>query len=217
MIIYGSSFSPYVRKLLAYCEERGIAFELKAVGIGDPDPGYAAASPLKKMPAIDDDGYRLADSSAIIHYLEARDGASGLIPAEAQARGRAIWFEEFADTVMGACVGAIFFNRIVAPVFLKREGDLAAAIAAEREQWPAIRDYLQAELSDGRSWLVGDAFGLADLAVGSALHNLAHAGIKCGDESDPLGAYFERIKARPSFARWTKKEYALLSAMTAGG
>ena len=54
MIIYGSSFSPYVRKLLAYCEERGIAFELKAVGIGDPDPGYAAASPLKKMPAIDD-------------------------------------------------------------------------------------------------------------------------------------------------------------------
>ncbi|TXC68165.1 glutathione S-transferase family protein [Sphingorhabdus soli] len=210
MIIYGSSFSPFVRKLLAYCEERGIAFELKSVGIGDPDPGYAAASPLKKMPAINDDGYCLADSSAIIHYLEARDGAA-LIPTEPQARGRTIWFEEFADTVMGACVGAMFFNRIVAPKFLGRAGDSEAADAAEAEQWPKICDYLQGELADGREFLVGEALTLADLAVVSSLHNMDHAGAKWCDGHDAVKAYFERIKARPSFAKWTAKEYAILA------
>ena len=210
MIIFGSSFSPFVRKLLAYCEERGIAFELKSVGIGDPDPGYAAASPLKKMPAINDDGFMLADSSAIIHYLEARDGAA-LIPTEARARGRTIWFEEFADTVMGACVGAMFFNRVVAPRFLGRAGDTAAADAAEAEQWPKICDYLQGELADGREFLVGDALTLADLAVASSLHNMDHAGAKWCDGHDAVKAYFERIKARASFAKWTAKEYAILA------
>ncbi len=215
MIIYGSSFSPYVRKLLAYCEERGIAFELKAVGIGDPDPGYRAASPLGKMPAIDDDGFGLADSSAIIHYLEARDGPSGLIPAEARDRGRTIWFEEFADTVMGACIGAMFFNRVVAPKFLQREGDMAAADAAEAEQWPRICEYLQGEMApkDGsaREFLVGDNFTLADLAVGSALHNLEHAGAKYCAGHEAVAAYYEAIKQRPSFAKWTEKEFAVLA------
>src|SRR3546814_12636513 len=56
MIIYGSVVSPFVRKLLGYLGEKGIEFELKGVGIGDPDPGFRAASPLGKMPALDDDG-----------------------------------------------------------------------------------------------------------------------------------------------------------------
>lgn len=211
MIIYGSSFSPFVRKLLAYCEERGVAFKLQAVGFGDPDPGYRAASPLGKMPAIDDDGFGLADSSAIIHYLEARDGPSGLIPQEARARGRTIWFEEFADTVMGQCIGAMFFNRVVAPKFLRREGDMAAADAAEAEQWPKICDYLQDELVDGREFLVGDTLTLADLAVGSALHNLEHAGAAWCAGHEAVAAYYEAIKQRPSFAKWTAKEFAMLA------
>src|SRR3546814_3086793 len=46
MIVYGSVVSPFVRKLLGYLGEKGIDFELKGVGIGDPDPGFQAASPL---------------------------------------------------------------------------------------------------------------------------------------------------------------------------
>ncbi len=210
MIIYGSSFSPFVRKLLAYCEERGIGFELKAVGIGDPDPGYAAASPLKKMPAIEDDGYRLADSSAIIHYLEAKHGAA-LIPTEARARGRTIWFEEYADTVMMACGGAMFFNRVVAPVFLRRAGDEAAAARAEAEALPPICDYLESQLCDGREFLVGDSLTIADLAVGSIAVNFDHLGLDLASRAPHFDAYARRIRERPSFAKWTAKEYAILA------
>ena len=93
MIIYGSLVSPFVRKLLGFLGEKGIEFELKGVGIGDPDPGFRAASPLGKMPAMEDDGFLLADSSAIIHYLEAKYPEPALIPADPQERGRVIWWD----------------------------------------------------------------------------------------------------------------------------
>src|SRR3546814_15875811 len=86
MIVYGSVVSPFVRKLLGYLGEKGIDFELKGVGIGDPDPGFQAASQLGKMPAMDDDGFLLADSSALIHYLEAKHPEQPLIPPAPQAR-----------------------------------------------------------------------------------------------------------------------------------
>ena len=107
-----------------------------------------AASPFAKMPALDDDGFLLADSSAICHYLEATHPAPALIPADPQARGRTIWFDEFADTMLFAAIGPIFFNRVVAPRFLKRDGDAAAAERAEAEALPPVLDYLEQATPD---------------------------------------------------------------------
>ena len=128
------------------------------------------------MPALDDDGYTLADSSAICHYLEAKHPDPALIPAEPAARGKTIWFDEFADTILFACGAAMFFNRVVAPRFLRREGDLAAADKAERETLPPLLDYLEGVIP-ASGYLVGDALTLADLAVASPFANLAHCGV----------------------------------------
>src|SRR5688500_1540166 len=111
MIVYGSSLSPFVRKVLAYASEKGIELEVRPTTVADADPDFRAASPFGKMPALSDGDYRLADSSAIIHYLEARHPEPNLIPTEAKARGRTIWFDEFADTILFACGGKMFFNR----------------------------------------------------------------------------------------------------------
>ena len=95
------------------------------------------------MPALLDGDFCLADSSAIIHYLDAKYPEPALIPAEPRARGRTIWFDEFADTILFGCGQKMFFNRVVAPIFLKRPGDEAAAEAAERDELPPILDYLE--------------------------------------------------------------------------
>ena len=133
MIVYGSSLSPFVRKVLAFAAEKGVELELQPTGMPNYLPEYLEASPFRKMPAFRDGDYTLADSSAIIHYLEAKQPEPPLIPAEPRARGKVIWFDEFSDTILCACGAKMFFNRIVAPRFLGREGDLAAADAAERE------------------------------------------------------------------------------------
>ena len=124
MILYGSTMSPFVRKVAAFAAEKGIELELQPTGFPNPTPEFRAASPFGKMPALVDGDYQLADSSAIIHYLEAKYPEPELIPSDPRERGRTIWFDEFADTLLFACGAKMFFNRIVAPRFLGRDGDL---------------------------------------------------------------------------------------------
>lgn len=211
MIIYGSTISPFVRKTVAYAREKGLEYELRPVTLQDPDPGFRAASPLGKMPAMDDNGFGLADSSAIIHYLEAKYPDPAMIPADPEARGRCIWFEEFADTILGACVGKLFFNRVVAPAFLKRAGDEAAAAEAVATDIPKACDYLEGVVPEPGQWLVGDRLTLADLAIASPFVNFAHAGAELDRERFPrLAAWLEAVQARPSLADSIAREKAFL-------
>ena len=120
MILYGSTMSPFVRKVAAFAAEKGIEIDLQQTGFPNHTPEFLAASPFKKMPAIADGDYLLSDSSAIIHYLEAKFPEPEMIPTEPRARGRVIWFDEFADTLLFACGAKIFFNKVVAPRFLGR-------------------------------------------------------------------------------------------------
>ena len=135
MILYGSTMSPFVRKVAAYAVEKGIELELQPTGFPNPTPEFCAASPFRKMPALSDGDYCLSDSTAIIHYLEAKYPEPEMIPAEPRARGRVIWFDEFADTILFGCGQKVFFNRVVSPRFLGRPGDEATllALAAQLE------------------------------------------------------------------------------------
>ena len=208
MILYGSTISPFVRKVAAYAAEKGIALELKPVGIGDPDPAFRAASPFAKMPALVDGDYGLADSSAIIHYLEAKYPDPPLIPADPRERGRVIWFDEWSDTMLFACGGKMFFNRIVAPRFLGREGDLAVADAAERDELPPLLDYLEGVIPDS-GFLVGNRLTLADISVASPFANFGHLKLTINEGRHPrVAAFTKAILSRPSFAPLVERETA---------
>jgi glutathione S-transferase len=218
MIVYGSSLSPYVRKVLAFAAEKGIELELKPTGDGpgQPGPEFLAASPLRKMPALRDGDFTLADSSAIVHYLEARQPEPALIPADPELRGKTIWFDEYADTILTSCGAKMFFNRIVSPIFLKRPGDMEAADKAEREEFPPILDYLESVAPEHGGFLVGDSLTLADIAVASPFANFGHLGC-ARDEArhGRLYAYVESILSRPSFAPWIERENAILAKAAA--
>ena len=216
MILYGSSLSPFVRKVLAFAGEKSIELEVRPVGPGDRNPDFRAASPFGKMPALVDGDFRLADSSAIIHYLEAKHPEPALIPSDPRLRGKTIWFEEFADTILAGCGAKMFFNRVVAPRFLGRPGDDKAADAAEREELPPILDYLESVVPGDEGYLVGDRLTLADLAVASPFANLGHLG--CEFDRARHGrtrAFVERILARPSFTAWVERETAFLARTAA--
>lgn len=216
MILFGSTMSPFVRKAAAFATEKGVAFELKPRGIGDPDPDFCKASPFRKMPALQDGEYCLADSSAICHYIEAKHPDPQLIPGEAKARGITIWFDEFADTILFGCGQKIFFNRIVAPRFLNRPGDEAAAKAALRDELPPILDYLEGVMPDEEGFLVGDSITLADISVASPFANFRHLKIEMdGDRHPRTKAYVDRMLARPSFAPLVQKEAAFLERTAA--
>jgi len=213
MILYGSSLSPYARKVLAFAAEKGIELELKSTGSapGQPSEEFLEASPLRKMPALREGDFTLADSSAIIHYLEAEFPEPPLIPKDPKLRGRAIWYEEFADTILVSCGAKIFFNLIVAPRFLGRPGDKEAAHQAELNDLPPILEYLERAVPDEGSYLVGDALTVADIAVAGPFANFRHTNTRIDPERYPRTvAYVDRMLSRPSLAHWIERETAFL-------
>jgi glutathione S-transferase len=214
MILYGSSLSPYARKVLAFAAEKGIELELRPTGSapGQQSEEFVEASPFRKMPAFRDGHYTLADSSAIIHYLEAKHPEPALIPSDPRLRGKTLWYEEFADTILVSCGAKIFFNLIVAPRFLGRPGDEEAARQAELNDLPPILDYLERTVPGEGGYLVGDGLTLADIAVAGPFANFRHTNTRVDPERYPRTvAYVERILARPSLAQWVERETAYLA------
>jgi glutathione S-transferase len=208
MIIYGSSLSPFVRKALVFAVEKGVDFELKPM----QDPGFPSASPFGKMPALRDGDFTVSDSTAIITYIDALKPEPNLIPTEPKARAQTIWFEEFGDTIVGACSGKIFFNRIISPRFFGKPGDLAAADESQRTDFPKLMDYLES-IAPASGYLVEDRFTLADIAVASPLATLSHGGCDMDAKAHPKAhAYVSRIWRRPSFAKFLEQEKAMLAA-----
>jgi glutathione S-transferase len=214
MILYGLPTSPFARKVMAFASQKGIALESCAQKLDWPtgsfDPAFLACSPFKKVPALRDGDFVIADSSAIITYLDALHPLPNLIPLEPRARARVIWFEEFADTMLAPTVSKIFAHRVFFKRFLGREGDQAVALAAEREELPPMLDYLEAELPPV-AFLVDERLTLADLAVLSSLANLRHYDFPL-DRWPRVTAYSKRLLALPCFAGGIAKERALFAA-----
>jgi glutathione S-transferase len=210
MILYGSSLSPYVRKVMIYAAEKGLQIELKQVGLGTPDPEFRATSPFGKMPGFANGDFRISDSTAILAYLEAKHPAPSLVPDSPEDKARAVWFEEFADTIFVGAGGKIFFNRVVAAL-VGREGDAAAADKAAAEELPPIYDYLETVVPEGEGFLVGDRLSIADIAVASPFVNMLHCGCLPEASRHPkLAAWAQRWLERPSVAPILAREQAML-------
>ena len=210
MIVYGSSLSPFVRKVLAFAAEKGIEVEVRSIELGSQDPAFREASPFGKMPGFRDGDFAISDSSAIVTYLEAVKPEPNLIPTEPKARARTIWFDEYADTLLFACGGKMFFNRLVAPKFLGQPGDEAIAAKAECEELPPLLAYLE-RIIPASGYLVEDRLTLADISVASPFANLRHLKVAIDPQLYPkLTEYVSRMLDRPSFKGWVEKEAAFL-------
>lgn len=198
MIVYGTGYSPYVRKVLVSLAEKGVAYEHRPNMFHDPDPAFQAASPIGKIPAIDDDGFLLADSTAIQFYLERRHPTPSLIPGDAQGLGRALWFEKFGDTELFGKLVVPFVERVMKPTMMGKPTDEAAVAKALNEDLPPLFDYLESEI-DG-AFLVGDAFSIADIAIATGFYNFGLAKAEIDAARWPkLAAYVAATLARPSF------------------
>jgi glutathione S-transferase len=209
MILYGASISPFVRKVMVYAAEKGIALDLVPVGIGDTNPDFLAASPFKKMPALSDGDFKISDSTAIITYLEAKFPETPMLPSDPAERARVIWFEEFADTMLVTGGGKIFFNLVVAPKFMGRPGDEAAVALGKQELLP-LWDYLESVIP-ASGFLVGGRMTLADIAVVAPFVNTDLVGYSPDAANYPkLNAYLAGIQSRPSFVACIQRDRRML-------
>jgi glutathione S-transferase len=210
LIVYGGSLSPFVRKVRVILTEKGVQYQLDQINPFSPPPAFLEISPLKRIPVLRDtdvpEPNTLPDSSIISDYIEHKYPEPSLYPRDAFARAQALWFEEYADTVLAQAVGpGVFFERVVRKM-MRGQTDETIVAAALKDKIPKIFDYLEQAVGS-KAYLVGDAYSIADIAVATHFVNFGHA----GEIVDPgrwphLAHYVRTILARPSFKAMIDEE-----------
>src|SRR4029453_4676863 len=126
---------------------------------------YRKLSPLGKIPAFEEDGRALCDSSVICAYLERSHPEPALYPSDPYEFARALWFEEYGDSVLAQTVGGgLFFQKIVAPRFLQRPTDQAVIDKTPPQDPPPLFDYLEGQVQ-AREVIAGTRFSIGDIGI----------------------------------------------------
>jgi glutathione S-transferase len=200
LTIIGSFVSPYVRKVLACINLKGLAYEVDPITPFYGNDEFERLSPLRRIPVLIDGDFSLSDSSPICAYLDDAYPGHPLFPADPKDRARARWLEEFADTRLGdVFIWGLFYQKIVRPLVWGEPGDQTRIDKSLDEDIPAALDYLERELP-ADNFLFGE-IGVADIAIASFFRNGAYAGFSVDAARWPrTSAFVERTLAHPCIA-----------------
>jgi glutathione S-transferase len=198
--IIGSFVSPYVRKVLACMNLKGLGYEIDPITPFYGNDEFERLSPLRRIPVFVEGDFQISDSSVICAYLDDSYPGHPLFPADPKDRAKARWFEEFADTRLGdVFIWGLFYQKIVHPIVWGEQGDHERIEKSLGQDIPAALDYLEQQLP-ADEFLFGD-IGAADISIASFFVNGSYAGF----EPDPVrwprtSAFVQRTLAHPCFA-----------------
>ncbi len=193
LIIWGRLNSHNVKKVAWAAVEAGILHERRDIGgkFGFTD-AYLAMNPNRLIPTIEDHGFVLWESNAILRYI-ASQYAGELWPTDLQLRASADrwmdWQFSFADAQRDA------FVNLVRKAPADRDMPAVAASAERSGQMMEILDDVLAK----QPWLSGDDFGLGDIPMGVYAHSWFTLDIARPDRPHVV-AWYEKLKARPGYA-----------------
>lgn len=161
------------------------------------DKSYLEINPLGTIPAFFDGETRMTESAAIVDYIAARyaPGRLSLLMDEDEF-GRYLNFLHFGEATLTFPQTLILRYAMFEPAERRQP-----QVAQDYRQWFLARlSGIASALSDGRDWLCRARFSGADISVGYAL--LLADVLKMGDAfPQPVGAYWDRLQARPGFQR----------------
>lgn len=199
--IYGPIQSRAFR-VVWLAHELGLPFEQIPVTINVAqaqckEPWFLAINPNGRVPAIDDDGFALWESVAIIQYL-ARKSGSTLYPSTIEGEAKMLQWAMFTMLDLEPPMVAVLRNRLVLP---PDKRDEALALEGLKNLARPLAIY-EGELAR-QSYFAGDEWGLADFMVASAAVTLLMLRVE-------LAPY-------PKFAAWLKASAARPAARAASG
>ena len=199
LTIIGSYVCPYVRKVLACMNLKGLDYEVDPITPFFGNDEFERLSPIRRIPVLIDGDFSACDSSVICAYLDEAYGGHPLLPQAPKDRASARWLEEFADSRLGDLfIWGLFYPKIVHPLVWGEAGD-EQRIAKTLEDLPAALDYLERVLPRS-GFLFGD-IGLADISIASFFRNGAYAGFEPDPERWPrTAAFVQRALDHPCIA-----------------
>jgi glutathione S-transferase len=162
LTLYDNALSSNALKVRFLLAELGLAYEKREVPFDRPRPEWVTSfHPLGGIPALDDDGFRLGESNAILRYLAARENRDDLYPADPKARAGVDWvLDAWSTAVRPVALPVERYGGIFGEV---EEAPLAGALPAAEEVWTAVDRLLAA------NGTATGTFTIADVCAGPTL------------------------------------------------
>ena len=200
--IWGRLSSVNVQKVVWCADELRLDYQRidagGQFGVNDT-PQYLAMNPNGLVPVIDDGGFVLAESNAIVRYLAAKHGAGTLWPADPRARAGVDRWMEWQSTGYTPAMWGAFWQLVRTPPE-KRDAALVESSRVKSEKHSAVVD---AHLA-GRRFFTGDTFTAADVVVGCAAHRWLN--MPLAREPRPnLERWYAELKSRPGSRQVTSQ------------
>jgi glutathione S-transferase len=216
MQIIGSYVSPYVRKVLACLELKGLDYEVDPITPFFGNDEFSRLSPLRRIPVLIDGDVTISDSTVICAYLDEAYPERPLLPSSPANRAQARWLEEFADTRLGDLfIWGLFYQRVVHPLVWGEPGDDARVQRVLAEDVPAALDYLESLLPED-AFLFG-GLGLADIAIASFFRNADYAGFQVDSARWPrTGRFVAAVLGHPVLEKLRQWEAVQLGTSIGG-
>ena len=201
--LYFHPLSSYCHKVLIALYENDTRFEPVLVNLGDETERAALLKlwPVGKFPVLRDDASdrTIPETSIIIEYLDDHyPGRTRFIPADEKLALQTRLRDRFYDLYVHLSMQKIVGDR------LRPQGKQDPhGVEEARARLQSCYGMIDKEVAT-RTWAMGETFSLADCAASPALF-YANKVMPFGDENKNLTAYFDRLTARPSFARVLKE------------
>jgi glutathione S-transferase len=199
--------NPQSRAVMAHwmLEEVGADYDMRVVSLEKSEnksAEFLAINPMGKLPTIVVEGTAITETPAIIAWLADAYPAARLAPPIGSPE-RGSWYRWLFFG--GSCIEPAMIDKMFDRPDPPRKGALG---------WGSYDDVIDTleEVLDPGPWLVGDAFSAADVYVGSELNWATMFKAPRIAESRILGAYLERIRARPALQRATETNRKLVEA-----
>ena len=183
-------------------EEVGLPYDVRLVSFGEmKEPAHRRLHPFGQIPTYEEGDLALFESGAIIFHIAERN--AGLLPADANARARAIaWMFAALNTVEPPIV-----ERSMAVLFERDKAWYAERQVMLEERVHARLRELSSHLGDA-DWLDG-AFSAGDLLMVTVLRRLNGSGAV--EKYPNLSAYVARGEARPAYKRAFEDQLAVFT------
>ncbi len=176
--------------------EKGLEFESVVIDLTkreQKDPEYLKIHPFGQVPALDDDGVIVYDSTIIIEYLEDEYPHPPLLPADSENRAQARLMEDYRDNYVNPhFVTLIHEHR--KPEDKRDAGLIREAHASIGAAFAAVERQLQ-----GREYLAG-SFSLADIAYMPNVALIERFDVPLDPDFKNVAAWIERLRTRSSYS-----------------
>jgi glutathione S-transferase len=196
--VWGRKNSVNVKKALWAAEELGLKYERIDAGMEHgvtKTPGYMAMNPTSLVPTIDDDGFVLWESHAVVRYLAAKHGMGTLCPADPQVRAGAERWMDWTHTFSREFQRPVFWPLVRTPPEQRDMKAVNQAIATCMNLLKVPEQYL-AE----KPFLAGASFTMGDIPLGCHIQLWYRLPID-RPKMPGLDAWFQRLLERPLYRK----------------